>query len=270
MDHKNLKIEIENVSMIFDSHSGEKVEVLNNASMKIKNKEFVAIIGSSGCGKSTIINLVAGLQLPTSGNILMNSSIINGKPHRSRGVVFQQDVIFPWRTVIKNVEYGLELRGVSNEKRRSIAKKYLSVVGLEHAADFFPKELSGGMRKRVQIAAIFANDPEVLLMDEPFGSLDYPTKVNLQSVLLKLWKKSKKTTIFVTHDLEEAIYLADRILAIENNKIVEVLQIPFPRPRENELRNSIEFIKIKSKLWRYVVSSKNGSNTKEEKESDIL
>lgn len=254
MEHKNLKIEMKNVSMIFDSHSGEKVEVLNNASMKIRNREFVAIIGPSGCGKSTIINLIAGLQIPTSGNILMNSNIINGRPHRLRGVVFQKDVIFPWRTVIKNVEYGLELRGVSNEKRRSVAKKYLSVVGLEQAANFFPKELSGGMRKRVQVAAIFANNPEVLLMDEPFGSLDYPTKINLQNVLLKLWKESKKTTIFVTHDLEEAIYLADRIFAIKDKKIVEILQISFNRPRKNKIRNSIEFSKEKNKLWRYVVS----------------
>ncbi len=182
----------------------------------------------------------------------MNGIPIDG-PGPARGMVFQQDAVFLWRRVIENVEYGMELRNVGKKERRIAAMKYLRLVDLERFANYYPKELSGGMRKRVAVAMVFANNPDVLLMDEPFGSLDYPTKISLQKELLKMWEREKHATVFVTHDLEEALFLSSRILVLYEKKIVEDLEVPFPRPREDSVRTMPEFQEVKKRLWQYFI-----------------
>ena len=247
----NEKIVFENVCKTFQTQGGAKLEVLRGISGGILDKEFVVLTGPSGCGKTTLLNIVAGLLEPTVGRVLLDGREVTG-PGRERGMVFQQDAILMWRKVLANVEYGLELRNVAIQERKRIAMEHLAMVGLERFSNFFPKELSGGMKKRVQIAAVFANNPEVLLMDEPFGSLDYPTKVSLQEALLKIWTAEQKTTIFVTHDVEESIFLADRIFVIQKGKIDQVIKVPFDRPRTHEIRAYPEFRDLLAQLWQHL------------------
>jgi NitT/TauT family transport system ATP-binding protein len=248
---RRAKIRLEGLTKTYRTEQGGTVEVLRGVEGEIFEREFVSLIGPSGCGKTTLLNLMAGLVSPTDGRVLVDGKPVRG-PGRDRGVVFQQDAILPWRTVIRNVEYGLELRGVDRERRREMALGVLRVVGLEPFADFYPKELSGGMKKRVALAAVFANNPEVLLMDEPFGSLDYPTKLGLQRELLAIWDREQKTTVFVTHDLEEALFLSDRVVALARGIIESVVAVPFPRPRTDDLRVSAEFQEMKKLLWKYL------------------
>jgi len=250
---ERVKIRIEGLSKTFLTEQGRRLDVLRGVTAEIYAHEFVALIGPSGSGKTTLLNLVAGLTLPSAGQIFVDDRAVLG-PGRERGVVFQQDAILPWRSVIRNVEYGLELRGESRATRRQVAERFLRVVGLERFSDFYPKELSGGMKKRVALAAVFANSPEVLLMDEPFGSLDYPTKLTLQRELLRIWEGERKTTLFVTHDLEEALFLADRVFALNEGTIESIVDVPFPRPRLDELRVAPEFQDMKRKLWKYLGS----------------
>ena len=246
-----IKIKLKALTKSFQTEEKEALNVLQGITVDIYEHEFVSLIGPSGCGKTTLLSIVAGLILPSDGLILVDGKPVTG-PGRDRGVVFQQDAILPWRRVIRNVEYGLELRGEDPAKRREIALNFLRLVGLEKFANFFPKELSGGMKKRVALAAVFANNPEVLLMDEPFGSLDYPTKIDLQRELLAIWNREKKTTVFVTHDLEEALFLSDRILALTQGVIESIVEVPFPRPRMDELRVSSKFQDMKKHLWKYL------------------
>ena len=219
--------------------------------MSIYKDEFVSLIGPSGCGKTTLLSIVAGLLEPTAGRVLLDGKPISG-PGRDRGVVFQQDAIFPWRKVIDNVRYGLEMKGLDRKSQLEVANQFLRLVGLENFAGFYPKELSGGMKKRVALAMVFANDPEVYLMDEPFGSLDYATKVDLQKQLLKIWREKRKTTLFVTHDLEEALFLSDRIVVLANQTVPEVVEIPFDRPRTDGIRTDPAFQELKRHLWIYL------------------
>lgn len=246
-----VKIKIEDLHKYFERGRNSVLKVLRGVDMRIHENEFVSIIGPSGCGKTTFLNIVAGLSPPTSGRVLLDGKEVSG-PGRERGMVFQQDAIFMWRKVIENVEFGLELRGISKQKRREIALKYLKIVKLEKFSDFYPKELSGGMRKKVALAMVFANDPEVLLMDEPFGSLDYPTKITLQRELLEIWEHNKKTTLFVTHDLEEALFLSTYIIVLRDGRVAEIFNVPFEWPRTDELRVSQEIQESKNKLWKYL------------------
>lgn len=250
---ERVKIRIESLSKTYLTEQGSRLDVLRGVTAEIYAHEFVSLIGPSGSGKTTLLNLIAGLILPSTGQIFVNDRAVIG-PGRDRGVVFQQDAILPWRSVLRNVEYGLELRGESRVVRREVALRFLRVVGLERFADFYPKELSGGMKKRVALAAVFANSPEVLLMDEPFGSLDYPTKLALQRELLRIWEGERKTTVFVTHDLEEALFLADRVFALNEGIIESIVEVPFPRPRLDELRVAPEFQDMKRMLWKYLGS----------------
>ena len=250
-----MEILLKSVQKKFVSEKGRELEVLKKVRETINNEEFVVLIGPSGCGKSTLLNIIAGLEKCTSGEVIVGGKkIIN--PSRDRGMVFQQDALLMWRKVIDNVEYGLELSGVKKNDRKKIALDQLKNVGLEEFADFYPKELSGGMRKRVQIASIFANNPKVMLMDEPFGSLDYMTKLALQDQLLDIWSKQKKTTVFVTHDIEEAIFLADRIFLLKNGVIDEVVNVPFNRPRTNEIRTDEKFRNLMATLFNKLSISK--------------
>ncbi len=210
------KVELVSVSKTFQLGSGLKVEALQNISLQVPDGQFVCVIGPSGCGKSTLLNVVAGLLDVTSGHIFVEGREVSG-PGRDRGMVFQEDAIFLWRRVLENVEYGLEMQGIPKRERRARAEDMIRLVGLSDFALAFPKELSGGMRKRVALAMVLVNEPSLLLMDEPFGSVDYPTKVGLQKALLEIWAKSKRTVLFVTHDIEEAIFLADRIVVLEED-----------------------------------------------------
>jgi NitT/TauT family transport system ATP-binding protein len=242
------RIEIRSLSKIFQTQQGDKFTALQEVQLNIEDGEFVVVVGPSGGGKTTLLNLIAGLSKPTAGSMILDGKPVHG-PGRDRGVVFQQDSVFMWRTVIKNVEYGLEVAHLPKAERRVRALHYLRMVGLEKFANFYPKELSGGMKKRVQIATVFANNPEVLLMDEPFGALDYPTKCVLQEELLQILRQEPKTTVFVTHDIEEAIYLGDRIVCMKKAQISGEFVVPFSRQRSNEIRLSPEFAELKREIW---------------------
>lgn len=245
------KIAVEGLSKEFATAQGGRLEVLKELDLAVADEEFVSIIGPSGCGKTTLLSIIAGLIPPTAGRILVDDVEVKG-PGRERGVVFQQDAILPWRTVRANVAYGLEIRGLPRDEVTRIVDQHLEIVDLQNFDSFYPKELSGGMKKRVGLAAVFANDPAVLLMDEPFGSLDYPSKLEMQKVLLDTWEREKKTTVFITHDLEEAIFLSDRIFAMADGGIARIVDVPFGRPREELLRVSPEFQVLKSDLWEYL------------------
>ena len=247
----NIKVSIQGVEKKYNTRKGEVV-ALNGVDFDIKENEFICVIGPSGCGKSTLLNIIAGLLEPTSGQILVDGKPINGTG-TDRGVVFQQYALFPWLTVKKNVEFGLKLKGLSKEECDAIAMKYLKMVELEKFADSYPKELSGGMKQRVAIARAYAMNPEVLLMDEPFGALDAQTRTQLQSELLKAWQEENKTCFFVTHDIEEAI-VATRvvIMSARPGRIKEVVDIDIPYPRDQETKMSDRFIELKNHIWGQV------------------
>lgn len=209
-DDRPVKVSIKDLVRKFDTRKGEVV-ALNGVSLDIKENEFVCVVGPSGCGKSTILNIVSGLLEPTSGTVTCNGKPIKGTSSE-RGVVFQQYALFPWLTVRKNIEFGLKLQKKSKSEMREITDKYLKIVDLEDFADSYPKELSGGMKQRVAIARAYAVNPEILLMDEPFGALDAQTRTQLQSELLLTWEQEKKTCMFITHDIDEAIILAQRVV----------------------------------------------------------
>ena len=244
-------IEIQKLSKIFRTDSGQQFTALKDIQFGIAEGEFMVIVGPSGGGKTTLLNLLAGLSSPSEGKILLDGKEILG-PGRDRGVVFQQDSVFLWRNVLRNVEYGLEMRRVGKTERQTRALHYLKMVGLEKFAYFYPKELSGGMKKRVQIATVLANNPKVLLMDEPYGALDYATKCNLQEELLQILQKEPRTTVFVTHDIEEAIYLGHRVICLKKAEISREFIVPFPPKRSSEIRLSTEFAELKRQIWDHL------------------
>jgi NitT/TauT family transport system ATP-binding protein len=225
-------IRIEHLTKIFDS-DGKNIRAIEDLNLDIKEGEFISFVGPSGCGKTTILRMIAGLEIPTEGSIYENGKKVEG-PGPDRGMVFQEFALFPWRTVIKNIEFGLEIKGISKEKRRKIALQYIDLVNLEGFENAHPNELSGGMKQRVGIARALANEPDVLLMDEPFGSLDAQTRNIMQDELLDIWEKTNKTIVFVTHSVDEALYLSDRIavLTARPAKVRKDFQIDLPRPRD--------------------------------------
>ncbi len=241
-------IKIEGLEKIF-FNEGREVTAIKDFSLKIKKSELISIVGPSGCGKTTILNLLAGLERPTKGSIKINEDVIKG-PGSDRGMIFQEGGLLPWRNVIRNVEFGLEIKGINPEKRRSIAKKHIKLVGLTGFEDSYPYELSGGMMQRVALARMLAFDPEILLMDEPFASVDALTRENLQDELLKIWSEMKKTIIFVTHSIDEAIYLSDRVavMTARPGKVKKVLDITLERPREG-IRALPEFARLREEIW---------------------
>jgi NitT/TauT family transport system ATP-binding protein len=245
------KIELRDLRKAFERPDGSQFVVLEGVNLSVEDRAFVAIIGPSGSGKSTFLFLIAGLDSPTSGAVLVDGEEVRG-PGRERGVVFQEDAIFPWRTVLRNVEYGLELQRVPKGERRETARHYLKMVGLDKFEDLYPRQLSGGMKKRVAIAEVLANQPEVLLLDEPFGALDYVTKLSLQEEIALIWERDQVTAVLVTHDIEEAVFLSDRVYVLRDGDLRFEVEVPFSRPRKHELRNSIEFIELKETLWREI------------------
>jgi ABC-type nitrate/sulfonate/bicarbonate transport system ATPase subunit len=229
------------------------VEALQETSFKVREGEFVTILGPSGCGKSTILRVVAGLVEPSSGEVLLDGRKITG-PGPDRGMVFQSYSLFPWLTVRKNIEFGLELKHVDRKERETRAAHYLDLVGLSGFANAYPGSLSGGMRQRVAIARALANEPEILLMDEPFGALDAQTRTIMQEVLLKAWEDTHKTILFVTHDVEEAIFLGDSIyvMTARPGKIKEKIKVSLDRPRSYEVKDEGIFLRIKKQALHLI------------------
>ena len=222
------------------------VVAIDDFDLDVRDGELVCLLGPSGCGKTTVLRIVAGLETPTAGKIMVAGKPVNG-PGSDRGMVFQEFALFPWRTVRKNIEFGLEVKGVPPEKRAQASARYVDLVGLNGFEDAHPNELSGGMKQRVGIARALANEPAVLLMDEPFGSLDAQTRNLMQRELLRIWAATKKTIMFVTHSVDEAVYLADRIIIMtaRPGKVREIIDVNLPRPRE---RTSTEFISVRGKV----------------------
>ena len=235
-EERNIKVKIDQVKKVYNGRTGEMV-ALNGVSLDIADNEFVCVVGPSGCGKSTLLNIIAGLLEPTDGAVYVDERKVVGTGVE-RGVVFQQYALFPWLTVKKNVEFGLKLKGLSKDEIEETAMKYIRMVDLEKFTNAYPKELSGGMKQRVAIARAYAVNPEVLLMDEPFVSRDAQTRTQLQSELLKTWEEERKTCFFITHDVEEAIILAQRvvIMSARPGRIKEIVDIDIPYPRTQETR----------------------------------
>ena len=241
----NHKLELRNVTKTFKTEEGE-LTALENINLAIKPSEFLCIIGPSGCGKSTLLRLIAGLDDPSSGEILLDGKELRG-PSQDRGMVFQEYSLFPWRTVLKNVTFGLEIQGIDKQEQYKIAEEYIELVGLKGFEKRYPYELSGGMKQRVAIARALATEPAILLMDEPFGSVDAQTRNILQEELLDIWKRAKKTILFVTHSVDEAVYLADRVAVVSSRPgcLVKCAKIDIPRPRK---RTSVEVNEFRGKL----------------------
>ena len=224
--------------------------MLRDFDLDIRDGEFLSVLGPSGCGKSTFLSILAGLTERTGGNIRIDGHALAGiNPHQ--GVVFQGYALFPWRTVLENIEVGLEIRGVPKAERRRIAQEHLELVGLTGAGARYPHEISGGMKQRVAIARSLAYKPDVLLMDEPFAALDAQTREILQGELLRIWEQYRKTIVFITHSLDEAIFLSDRIAVMTRRPgtVKRILEIPLPRPRLPELRNSEAFVALRQQAW---------------------
>jgi NitT/TauT family transport system ATP-binding protein len=223
------------------------VAALAGVDLDVPAGQLLVLIGPSGQGKSTLLNGIAGLIRPTQGEIRAHGELVTG-PSRERGVVFQQDTTFPWMRVRDHIAYGLHGQGISKTDRDSIVDRYLTAVGLADFGRSWPKELSGGMRKRLSIATAFATNPGILLMDEPFGSLDFITRANLHTTLLELWQETGKTVLFVTHDVDEALLLADRICVLAGGLIVDDIEVAFERPRGDDLRADPDAIELRRLL----------------------
>ncbi|KAB0494049.1 ABC transporter ATP-binding protein [Pseudomonas vancouverensis] len=221
-------------------------EAVQGLDCQIEPGQFVCILGPSGCGKSTLLGALAGHLQPRTGSLNVDGAPVNG-PSPQRGMVFQQHTLFPWRNVRDNVAFGLKMRGIGKVERHKAAEEMLALVGLEGFAERWPDQLSGGMQQRVEIARVLVNRPRLLLMDEPFGALDALTRLNMQELLLDIWTRIRTTVVFVTHDIDEALFLADRLLVMSSRpgRIIEDLRLDFPRPRINELVTSHEFSLLK-------------------------
>ena len=240
------RLKVDNVSLRYQSPKGETFTALDRVSFEVPDQQFAVIVGPSGCGKSSLLYLTAGLAEPSEGDIYVGGQKVNG-PGADRGMVFQGYTLFPWLTVRQNIEFGLKRRKLPSNEIRTIVEFYLNEVGLAKFAEHYPKQLSGGMMQRVAIARALANDPQILLMDEPFGALDSQTRLQMQQLLLQVWGNSKKTVVFVTHDIDEAILLADRIyvMGARPGHIKEILDVPIERPRNLDVVMEPEFIRMK-------------------------
>lgn len=245
-------MEVHRVSMVYH-HTGGKTHAVEDVSFTVQNQEFLCVLGPSGCGKSTLLHLLAGFIKPTTGDILKDGHFVTG-PGVDRGVVFQQHSLFPWKTVWGNVEFGLRVKGVPIDRRREAVLQYIKEMGLQEFINSYPQTLSVGMQQRVGLARAFANDPEILLMDEPFGSLDAQTRLRMQELLLSIWSKNRKTVVFVTHDIEEAILLSDRILLLSRRpaKVRKTISVDISRPRTHTLLTDPRFIQIKKTVMTYL------------------
>jgi NitT/TauT family transport system ATP-binding protein len=242
-------LDVQNLVKTFEGAAGSVV-ALDHISFQAFRREFLCVIGPSGCGKSTLARIIAGLDSPTGGQMLLDGKAIDG-PGPDRGMVFQGYTLFPWLTVRRNIMFGPEVsRGLSGSSADAEAQEWIELVGLSRFADSYPHQLSGGMKQRVAIARALANRPRILLMDEPFGALDAQTRAQMQSYLLQIWKRVDITIVFITHDLDEAVYLADRVLVLDAHpgRVREMMEVPVPRPRTREQFVSPEFVAAREHL----------------------
>ena len=242
-----MKLLVKDLKKDFVTDQGEHMIALQSVNLEVSEGEFICILGPSGCGKTTLLRILAGLETPTSGEVRVDGTLVEG-PMRQLAMIFQDYSLYPWRRVIDNTAFGLELQGIGREERYRVAREYLKLVGLESFADRYPYELSGGMRQRVAVARALAIDPAVILMDEPFGALDAQTRNTMQQELLDIWAETKKTVVFVTHSVDEAVYMADRIVVLSSRPgmIREIVPVGMERPRD---RTAVEFAKVR----RYVL-----------------
>ncbi|MGD9948568.1 MAG: ABC transporter ATP-binding protein [Desulfobulbus sp.] len=248
LKQREVIMETEGISRIFSTEKGE-VTALENVSFKAYRREFLSVIGPSGCGKSTLIRILSGLDQATSGRVLLDGRPV-AEPGPERGMVFQGYTLFPWLTVKKNVMFGLEVAGKGRATAESEALQWIEMVGLDDFANHYPSQLSGGMKQRVAIARALANQPRVLLMDEPFGALDAQTRARMQSYLMQIWRNVDITIIFITHDLDEAVYLSDRILVLDAHpgRVREMVEVPVEQPRSPSQHLSPEFLATKNHI----------------------
>lgn len=246
------KIIFDKVTATFEINN-KPFHAVRDLSLTIGDNEFVTVVGPSGCGKSTIMNMAAGLLIPSSGEVRVDGKPVKG-PGPERGVIFQQYALFPWLTVRENVEFGLRIKKLPKAERREIADRQLELTGLTNFADALPKTLSGGMKQRCAIARAYAADPSILLMDEPFGALDALTRVHMQGQLLETWRKEKRTVMFITHDVDEAVFLANRVIvmAARPGRIFRIIDVDLPSERDDDLRLSPEFTAIRNEVWNAV------------------
>jgi NitT/TauT family transport system ATP-binding protein len=249
-----MNLTIRNLTKEFPVPGKESILALSNINLTVGDKEFVSVLGPSGCGKTTLLRIIAGLDSATSGSIELDGEIIAG-PSPRMAMIFQEYSLYPWRTVRDNVTFGLEVEDMKKAKAREVADQYLHLVGLDEFADRYPYELSGGMRQRVAVARALAIEPEILLMDEPFGALDAQTRNLLQKELLEIWEKTKKTIIFVTHSVDEAVFLADRLVVLtpRPGRICEIIPIDLIRPRN---RTSTEFAMLRRQVLDLIAQPK--------------
>lgn len=251
-----IKIELNGVEKVYKTAQGE-LDALSDINLIVEEGEFLCIIGPSGCGKSTLLRILAGLYRQTTGEVIIHQNGSSSRP--TNAVVFQEYAIFPWRTVSQNVNFGLEMRGIPRTERAERTREYLAKVGLAQFADHYPYQLSGGMKQRVALARALANDPEILLMDEPFGALDAQTRAVLQEELVRIWEEEQKTVVYVTHSIEEAIMLGDRVVLMtaRPGKIKSTYKVNLPRPRKLELRTTPEYNQLAQVLWEDLVEEVN-------------
>ena len=242
------KLEIKELSKSFGD-----LEVLRNISLHIDDHELVAIVGPSGCGKTTLLRMIAGIEKFDAGAIMVGGRELQG-PGADRGFVFQQDSLFPWRTIWQNAVFGLEVNGQLDDERRARTKKLLQLVGLSGFEKYYPNQISGGMRQRVNLARALAIDPEVLIMDEPFSALDAQTREVMQLELLRIWQEGRKTVLFITHQIDEAVFLADRIIVLGRRpgRVKETIDIALPRPRVLSLKRTPEFGAYVERVWTLI------------------
>ncbi len=239
---------VNGLTKVFKTPQGD-VTALKEVSFEVHRREFMCVIGASGCGKSTLVRILAGLESASDGEVLVSGQAVNG-PGPDRGMVFQGYTLFPWLTVKQNVMFGLKMTGSSDVTAESEAMQWIELVGLASSAEVYPHQLSGGMKQRVAIARALANQPRILLMDEPFGALDAQTRAQMQSYLLQIWRQVDITILFITHDLDEAIYLSDRVLVLDRNpgRVGELLEVPVPQPRSPKQFLTPEFLATKKRL----------------------
>ena len=243
------RVSIQAVSRTFEGHKGQRTQALLPVDFEVRDNDFVTILGPSGCGKSTLLRIVAGLDHATSGRVLLDGMPVEG-PGADRGMVFQSYTLFPWLTIEQNIRFGLRERGMPEAQQKERAAYFIAKVGLRGFEQHFPKQLSGGMQQRTAIARALANDPKILLMDEPFGALDNQTRVLMQELLLGIWEAERKTVLFVTHDIDEAIFMANRVavFSARPGRIKTELAVDLPHPRHYTIKTSPEFMDLKARL----------------------